>query len=86
MSIIDTLKDTGILVKICGSSLLVSLLFVWIAFTCTGWGGYARQEKPYERSGLRFGLWRVCDEKKYVTPCQPLDGVAIGNDFYKLCT
>jgi hypothetical protein len=81
MSIIETFKETGIFVKISSSSLLVSLLFVWIAFTCTGWGGYDRKEVPSVKNGLHFGLWRLCDDSIIVTPCKPLDGVTNGNLF-----
>ncbi|XP_045185717.1 uncharacterized protein LOC123543709 [Mercenaria mercenaria] len=77
MAIIERFSEAAVLAKLCSVTLLVAMLLVWIAFTCTGWGGYDRKTEPYERSGKHFGLWRVCSDSKYMSSCDPLDGVTI---------
>lgn len=70
MVILDRLKDAGTLAKGAFVTLLVAVLFVWIAYTSPGWGGYGD-----EKRGRHFGLWRQCAQ---TPPCASLDGWALG--------
>lgn len=74
MPVLDRFKDAGVLAKTAFVTLLAAALFVWIAYTCTGWGGYARKTEPYKRSGRHVGLWRSCSDDKDSPSCSDLDG------------
>lgn len=71
MGFVNGFKASGLFAKMALALLIVSCVFAWIAYTCTGWG----EERD---SGVHYGLWRICSNDKYVSGCFPTDGWANG--------
>lgn len=74
MGVVDRFKGAGLFAKVSLALLMVSTLFVWIAYTCTGWG----EAVSGPRAGTHFGLWRICSNHDYTPGCTPTDGWANG--------
>ncbi|XP_033735208.1 uncharacterized protein LOC117323836 [Pecten maximus] len=72
MGVVDGIKSASLFGKLAFFLLAVALLFVYIAFTTTGWGENA--------SGTHWGLWRICGNNEYIPGCTPVDGWAL--DWY----
>lgn len=71
MAVMDDFKGASIINKIAFIILLVALLCVYIAFTCTGWGEV--------NTGGHWGLWRACGNADTGSGgCSQLDGWANG--------
>jgi hypothetical protein len=80
MGVVDGFKGAGLSAKIAFWLLLVATMFVWIAYTCTGW---AEGTSGYDE-GRHYGLWRSCTDDKYYPGCYELDGWANGKPVYKI--
>ncbi|XP_045185708.1 uncharacterized protein LOC123543700 [Mercenaria mercenaria] len=79
MGVVDGFKGAGLFAKIALVLLLIATLFVWIAYTCTGWG----EAKSGANDGTHIGLWRICSDNKYTPGCSQTDGWA--NDWFAAC-
>lgn len=75
MGVVDGFKGAGLFAKIAFVLLLVATMFVWIAYTCTGWG----EATSGSNKGRHYGLWRSCSDNEYSPSCVQLDGWANGN-------
>ncbi|XP_045185698.2 uncharacterized protein LOC123543691 [Mercenaria mercenaria] len=79
MGVVDGFKGAGLFAKIAVVLLLIATLFVWIAYTCTGWG----EAKSGTADRIHIGLWRICSDNKYTPGCSQTDGWA--NDWFAAC-
>lgn len=76
MGAVEGFKGSGLFAKVSLVLLIIAALFVWIAYTCTGWG----IAKSGPREGTHYGLWRICSDDPYIPGCAPTDGWA--NDWF----
>lgn len=83
MGVVDSFKGAGLFAKIALALLSISALFVWIAYTCTGWGEEKIAAKAESTGSSHYGLWRICSNNVNSPSCVPTDGW--GNDWFAAC-
>lgn len=82
MGAVDSYRGAGLFAKIAVALLSISAMFVWIAYTCTGWGeGKIGLAISYE--SRHYGLWRICSNNEISPDCEATDGW--GNDWFAAC-
>lgn len=82
MGVVDGFKGAGLFAKIALVLLAISTLFVWIAFTCTGWGEEKLSADAKTIARSHIGLWRMCSNNENTPNCAPTDGWANGKTLY----
>lgn len=83
MGAVDSFKGAGLFAKIALALLSIYGLFVWIAYTCTGWGEKMTGPQGNSFQSKHYGLWRICSNSEIRPDCEPTDGW--GNDWYAAC-